>query len=383
MFLLIDTALAVVFLIDLIFRWRPMKLTSENLLGKRFNKRQYWWLLADVLAVIPFGLFPLPAAFRLLRLAKLVRVGQLMGQLRQRATQYPNLLRLVFFLFWMALITHWIACGWAAIRGLSPEIGKGDHYLRAVYWCVTTLATVGYGDITPSNNAQMVYAIGVMLVGVGLYGFVIGNVANILANIDPAKVRYREMVERFTVFMNYRNIPQELQRRILEYNAYLWEKRLGYDESATIAGLPPSLRTEVLLFLNGDIIERVPFFRGAGQELIRAIALEMRPVIFTPGDYIMRTGEPGNEMYFISRGTVEIRSADETQLYATLSAGDFFGEMALVFDQPRVASACAVTYCDLYLLEKETFNRILARFPDFAEHIKAVASKRKASGGAA
>lgn len=374
---LIESVLTAIFLVDLIFNLRESKTASSPANGRAPRQRKMGWLLVDLLAAIPFGILPIPAAFQLLRLVKVARVGQLIARWRGQVVLHLGFFRLGSFLFWLALLTHWIACAWLALRGITPDFSDATHYLRAVYWSVTTLATVGYGDITPTSNAQMVFAIGVMIIGAGVYGFAIANVANILANIDPAKVRYREMVERLTVFMNYRSIPPELQRRILDYNAYLWEKRLGYDESSTIAGLPPNLKTEVLLFLNGDIIERVPFFRGASQELIRAVALEMHPVVFTPGDYIMRAGEPGHEMYFVSRGAVEVVSADETKIYATLGPGDFFGEMALLFDQPRVAGARAVSYCDLYLLEKETFNRILARFPAFAAHIAEVVDKRK------
>lgn len=335
------------------------------------------WLISDLLAAIPFTFLPGPNALELFRLLKLARVGQVIRQWRQAVVHYASVLRIAASLFWLGLLTHWISCGWLALRGFAPEYDAATNYLRALYWAVTTLATVGYGDITPTNNPQMIYAIGTMLIGAAAYGFMIANVASILANIDPAKVRYREIVERLTAFMRYRNIPPLLQQRILDYNAYLWEKRLGYDESSAIAGLPPSLRAEVSLFLNREIIERVPMFRGANPDFIRAVALEMRPVIFTPGDYIVRAGETGREMFFISRGAIEILSPDERQVYATLTAGDFFGEMALLLDQPRVATARAVEYCDLYVLEKATFDHILSRFGDFGEHLRKVAVGRQ------
>ena len=341
-----------------------------------------WWLIVDLLAVVPFGLLRVPPVWELFRLAKLVRIAQMMSHWRHEATHYANVLRLVFFQFWLGLLAHWISCGWVALRGLAPEFDKATHYVRALYWCVTTMATVGYGDITPSTTPQMLYAIVVMILGAGVYGYVIANVATILSNIDPARVRYREMVERLSVFMRYRDIPNDLQKRILDYNAYLWEKRLGYDESAAIAGLPPTLRAEVSLYLNREIISKVPMFRGASEEFIRAVALEMRPVIFTPGDFIMRAGESGSEMYFISRGSVEIMAADGKTQLAKLTAGDFFGEMALLLNQPRMAGARAAEYCDLYVLEKATFKNILARFPDFASHIEEVASKRREQAGA-
>lgn len=387
--LVFEWALTIIFLIDLVLNVRGSAWFEGRTGGRPdggpphakttlvARDPEMWGLIADLLAAVPIWVLPVPAAFQLLRLLKLARVGGLMHHWRQHAVQNANILRLAFFLFWLMLLAHWISCGWLALRGLPPEFNKLTHYVRAIYWCVTTMATVGYGDITPTTNRQMLYAIVVMILGAGVYGYVIANVATILANIDPAKVRYREMVEKLTAFMRYRNIPGDLQQRILDYNAYLWEKRLGYDESAAIAGLPPSLRSEVSLFLNREIIEKVPLFKGATEDFVRAVAMEMRPMIFTPGDYIMRAGEPGSEMYFISRGVVEIVSADVKTVYATLSAGDFFGEMALLFNQRRTASARAADYCDLYMLEKQTFDTILTRFPDFAAHIHEVAGKRQ------
>lgn len=375
----LDWILTFIFFTDMLLqlRWSAWS-KAKPLAAKQRGSLPYGklWLTADILAVIPFWILPVPPLCQLFRLLKLASVAEFMTQWRHNAIQSANTLRLGFFLFWLGLIAHWIACGWLALRGLPPEFDKSTHYIRAIYWCITTLATVGYGDITPTTNPQMAYAIAVMILGAGVYGYTIANVSSILANIDPAKVRYREILEKLSAFMRYRNIPPHLQERILDYNAYLWEKRLGYDESAAIAGLPPSLRAEVSLFLNREIIERVPLFRGASEEFVRAVALEMRPVIFTPGDYIMRAGEPGSEMYFISRGTIEIVTADG-KVVATLTAGDFFGEMALLLNQPRAASARAVDYCDLYLLEKTTFSHILARFPDFSSHIEKVAGKRQ------
>jgi voltage-gated potassium channel len=183
-------------------------------------------------------------------------------------------------------------------------------------------------------------------------------------------------MERLAAFMRYRNIPPTLQRRLNDYYAYLWENRLGYDESTVLADLPDSLRIEVAIFLRRDFIERTPLFQGASHELVRDMALQLRPVVFTPGDFIFRAGQYGHNIYFISRGTVEIIAADGTTLMTTLTDGQFFGELALLFRQPRTASVRAVDYCDLYTLDKDTFDHVLANYPEFAAHIKEVAEGR-------
>jgi voltage-gated potassium channel len=87
----------------------------------------------------------------------------------------------------------------------------------------------------------------------------------------------------------------------------------------------------------------------------------LRPVVFTPGDFIFRAGQYGQNMYFISRGTVEIIAPDGTTVLTTLTDGQFFGELALLFSQPRSASVRAVDYCDLYTLDKDTFDHVLTR----------------------
>jgi len=339
--------------------------------------RRIWWLIVDLVAVIPFRVLPGGALFELLGLLKLARVAQFMRRWRHQAVQNAHILRLVFFVCWLLITAHWLACGWLAIGGIDMEADEFSKYLRALYWCITTLATVGYGDIVPKTNLQTVYAMVVMLLGVGIYGYVIGNVTNLVANIDLAKRHYLETMERLAAFMRYRNLPPRLQRRLRYYYAYLWENRLGYDESSVLADLPDSLRTEVALFLRRDFIEHAPLFKGASHELVREMALQLRPVVFTPGDFIIVVGQYGRNMYFISRGTVEIIAPDGKTVLDTLKEGQFFGEVALLFVQPRNASVRAVDYCDLYTLDKDTFDHVLARYPEFAAHIKMEAERRR------
>ena len=334
-----------------------------------------WWFIVDVMGAIPFRVLPGGALLELLRVIKLARVIQLMHRWRQHAFQNTALLMLVFFAFWLLLTAHWLACGWLALGGIQQAGDQFTLYLRSLYWCITTLATVGYGDIVPTTNPQTIYAMVVMLLGVGVYGYVIGNVANLLTNLDMAKRHYMESMERLGAFLRYRNIPLDLQRRLRDYYSYLWENRMGYDEAAVMADLPQGLRTEVALYLRRDFIERAPLFSNASHELVREIALQLRPVVYTPGDYVFRAGHYGRHMYFIGRGQVEIVAGDGHTV-ATLKDGDFFGELALLFSQPRNASVRAVDYCDLYSLDKDTFDHAISRYPDFARHIKEEAERR-------
>lgn len=365
------------FAADFWIRWRYLFSRSGRTEATATPRESRWWLLVDLPGVIPLALFGGPVGWLALRLTKLPRLNQMMRQWRRRDIHNASLLRLVFFVFWMLLIAHWIACGWASLRDRLPNDDAPMHYLRALYWTITTLATVGYGDITPDTAPQMMYAIMTMLFGVGLFGYGIGNVAHMLANIDQVQAHYHSSLDRLANFLRYRKIPTGLQRRIYDYYTFLWERHLGYDEAIILSELPEPLRIEIAVAMKREFIEKVPLFRGASPLLLREIAVELRAALFTPGDYIFRAGEIGRHMYFISRGTVEVIAEDGQTILSTLTDGDFFGEIALLFQRPRTASIRAIDFCDMYSFDKETFERVLAYFPDFAAFVREEAERRQ------
>lgn len=350
--------------------------------------REYFtgWFWVDLIAVIPtfYILARMPGSFSpllfLLQLNPLIKLIKSKKILRRVMTANinPAILRLFLLVFWILLAAHIISCGWIYIRENPQELAPVPRYVEAFYWTITTLTTIGYGDITPTGQTQILFVVIVEILGAGMYGLVIGNIANLIANIDVAKTQYKEKLDKMNAFMKYRNLPPDLQKKINNYYNYLWETRRGYDESTVLEDLSAPLKVSVSLFLNKDIIEKVPFFENAGDDLIKEVIMNLRPVVFTPGDYIVRAGELGFDMFFISRGSVDVVSADESTVYATLTEGQFFGEIALLLSTTRTATIKAKEYCDLYCLDKDTFDRILTRYPDFEETIQKLADKRKA-----
>lgn len=87
------------------------------------------------------------------------------------------------------------------------------------------------------------------------------------------------------------------------------------------------------------------------------------------GQPIFREGDAGTEMYIIESGTVEIMRAGRSEALATLDAGDFFGEMSILEDQPRFASAVAKTACRLLRIDRAAFGDVLAQNVEIAIRI--------------
>ncbi len=331
-------------------------------------------VVADVVAALPFFLIG-SAPMLLLRLAKLTRVVGAMRAVGRHRVGPVSRLRLVWFAYWLALTVHLVASGFLALGGIPTGPGDAERYVDAVYWGAETLTTVGYGDIVPRTSPQKLYAVGVMLMGVGLYAFLIGNIASLLSNLDPLRVAHLEQRERLDAFVRYRALPVALRRRIQAYHDYLWEQGLVADEDDVLATLPPSLRDDVALHLRRDLVEGVPLFQTASDAFRREIALRMHSFVALPGDVIVRAGQPGREMFVLARGRVEV-IGDGGRVLRELHDGDFFGEVALVHDVERTATVRAVTASDLYVLDRAMYRRVAEGYPEVAAALAEAARQR-------
>ncbi|MBX7154487.1 MAG: cyclic nucleotide-binding domain-containing protein [Bacteriodetes bacterium] len=359
-----------VFAADMFFSIRRRKVRGQRVMTQYVKM----WLVIDAISIIPVAVFLPHSPLQLIQLLKVIHITSFLQEYTRRKPRNAAFLRLGQFGYIILVAIHWIACAWMSIR---PENRADDitRYIKSLYWATTTVATVGYGDITPNTNNEMIFAIGVMLFGVVMYGYLIGNIASLLNNMDPARVHHQENLDRVHAFMRYRNIPHELEQKINEYFNYIWEKRLSYDESSVMAMLPAGLKTEVSLYLKREVIERVSMFRNASDEFIKDIAAHIHPSIVLPGEFVFKAGETARSMYFISRGVVQVISTDNETI-ATLSDGDFFGEMALLHKRKRNASVRASDFTDLYVLDVATFERIVEEHPDFKLQLEETAEQR-------
>jgi voltage-gated potassium channel len=184
-----------------------------------------------------------------------------------------------------------------------------------LWWAIATLTTTGYGDVVPHTLLGRLLA-GVVMVG-GILVFALW--AGILAT----------------------GYAEEMRRRAF-------------------------LRT-------WDLVAKVPFFHDVGASVIAEVTRLLRPREFPARAFIIRRGEPGDCMYFIVAGEVEVRLRPEPK---RLGAGNFFGEAALLTGAPRNATVVAATPCTLLSLDIVHFRELLARQPELARAIREEAARR-------
>ena len=133
-----------------------------------------------------------------------------------------------------------------------------------------------------------------------------------------------------------------------------------------------------------DALSRVDVFRALDAEKMDRLARRLRQVVFGPGEIILRQGDPGDSLYVVRGGkvAVQIGVLGASKEMATLTDGQFFGEMSLMTGESRAATVVAKTDVECYIVDKEAFQEILEEKPELAGIISDILSRRQVALGA-
>jgi CPA1 family monovalent cation:H+ antiporter len=128
----------------------------------------------------------------------------------------------------------------------------------------------------------------------------------------------------------------------------------------------------------GDLVARLDLFAGLESGQLESVRKLLRARFTMPKELIVRKGGPGDSMFFIASGAVEVVLSDSS---VPLRGGDVFGEMALLTGAPRQADVRALTYCRLLVLRKADFDRFMRENRDVRLKIHQIAQKRLSANG--
>jgi len=130
-------------------------------------------------------------------------------------------------------------------------------------------------------------------------------------------------------------------------------------------------------------LRRMSLLVGLSSKQLEDVSARLRPVKYRSGEVILIEGTPGDIMYLIEWGRVEVLSKTDGRgrVLAVLGEGDFFGEMALLTGNPRSATVRAVTDVDLLALHQSDFDELVLKYPTLAVTVGRVLSQRLNQAG--
>ena len=370
----------------------------------KMNSRKYLkgWFTIDVIATFPWDdilplffpiLLPYKSVLALTRLLRLIKIYRFLTILNRIPHLNPTIVRIIRLLISVTVYAHWIACIWLYISvfelhtatpkdtwAVRYEISEQDtfaQYVRSLYWVITTMTTVGYGDITPNNTIETIFTMVVMILGVSIYAYIIGNIASMIANLDAYNKRFQNQLLSLSNFMKVHRLPRELKERIHDYMQLLWSNRKQLVDNTATDFLPKCLRQELALHITREVVQKVPMFSDCGIGVMNSISMMLTSESYLAGDVILREGEIANEMYFIALGQVKVMDDTSGEVLATIGKGGFFGEVALIKDNTtRTRTIKAADRVECFILAKKDFEILLNCYPEFKDKIHQIVQER-------
>lgn len=358
---LAETVMDLLFCCDVVLNFRTgFVVPATDLVEYRpeMVRREYMrtWFLLDFVSSIPFGLLSLNAlsqisairalkSSRILKTLKILRIFKI-SKLLKGANLLKNLdpdtldliedflatgatrsiLRILRLVFIVGFVAHIMACFFIYFGKQSRLYGKDSWflherkeyrakqterghavmriYLAAYYYSITTMTTIGYGDVHPWSDTERILVIILEIFGTFVFAYVISNFTSIVTLEDGNEKARRERLDAVASYIAKMAIPGDLGRRV---RRYFRERRMAaMEEGSILMDLSPSLRAEVSNFLvsGGGLLNKVVLFRCCAAAYWPRVLPLLRPCPLMRGELVCKEGQDIIESFIILDGVL-------------------------------------------------------------------------------
>ncbi|KAK3210832.1 hypothetical protein Dsin_015538 [Dipteronia sinensis] len=388
---IIDNIVNGFFAVDIILTFFVAYLDKTSYLLVDSSKKIAWkyassWLVFDIISTIPSELAqkmsPKPlqsyGLFNMLRLWRLRRVSALFSRMEKDRNYNYFWVRCSKLVFVTLFAVHCAGCFYylLAARYHNPErtwIGAslGDNfldesiwirYVTSIYWSITTLTTVGYGDLHPVNTREMVFDIFFMLFNLGLTAYLIGNMTNLVVHGTSRTRKFRDTIQAASSFAHRNQLPLRLQDQMLAHLCLKFRTDSeGLQQQETLDSLPKAIRSSISHYLFYSLMDKVYLFRGVSNDLLFQLVSEMKPEYFPPKEDVILQNEAPTDFYILVTGAVELlvlKNGTE-QVVGEAKTGDLCGEIGVLCYRPQLFTVRTKRLSQLLRLNRTTFLNIV------------------------
>jgi len=136
--------------------------------------------------------------------------------------------------------------------------------------------------------------------------------------------------------------------------------------------------TTSLVLTPEELLYKVPFCKALSKSEFKQVASHMEAISLSARETVIKENTRGDSLFLLARGQVQVSREQNHQQLATLSAGDFFGEMALLHDAPRQATVTTLTPTTLYRLKRHDLEKVMTAHPGIRTALEQADQDRQA-----
>ena len=224
----------------------------------------------------------------------------------------------VFFTLFVSLsLIHFCSCifiylgrifhpGWLFLNGIEND-SFSYIYVAAIYYLMTTLTTVGYGDISVLTTHERFYQIILLLVGTCAYSWIITFISNYIKKMNEQYIDFENKVKILgEIRISYPLLKNDLYEKIIRYLKYNKAEN-KYNVDYILDSLPLSLKNNVIIDMYKPIIKNFQFFKSfQNSDFFVKIVTSLKPVLSVKDDILIQEGDVIEDIIFIKKGVLSL-----------------------------------------------------------------------------
>ncbi|XP_037136302.1 cyclic nucleotide-gated cation channel beta-3-like [Syngnathus acus] len=333
----------------------------------------------DIISVLPFDLlclyFEFSAIYRLNRFIRIESFFEFSDRLESVMAK-AYIWRVARTTGYLLFSLHINACAFyvaSVYQGLGTSTwvynGNGTAYIRCYYFAVRSLINIG-GLPEPTNTYEISFQMTNFFIGVFVFSSLIGQMRDVIGAATAGQTYFRASMDGCVSYMNTYTISKFVQNRVRTWYNYTWAAQGMLDESELLDKMPLVMRTAIAVDINLATFQKIALFQGCDQQMLVDMLLRLKSIVYLPGDFVVKKGDIGKEMYIIKSGAVQVVGGpDNSIVFVTLKAGCVFGEISLLQSAKdggnrRTANVKAYGFANLFVLEKKDLFDILVHYPE-------------------
>lgn len=287
------------------------------------------WFIVDLLGVFPFEFFyydykdinyhylPNYSFHRLIRIIRFTRIYDILAYFENSKTvnsivkipfvevlikklkMNAAIKRLINILLIIFCLSHIFACLWyysAHLVGINEntwvrkielaDLKKSEIYLVSIYYSLTVVTTVGFGDITSGTNVEKILTCLWMIIGVAFYSFVISNLSSIISSMDFNSILLEKKLDALNEFSTKLGIPDHIYMRIRKNYEENDNQYFIQDEYTILEDLPYNLRVEILFHIHHEQIQSTVYFLERSINLVVDIITKWKSLSYESEEFL-------------------------------------------------------------------------------------------------
>ena len=368
---------------------------------KIFKNYLKGWMIIDMSSSIPFGLIGavmgtnsgtdnlirmvrlrnIPKLFRLAKLVKMLTNFSMFEDLDYILSKYSKQIRFLKVMLIVFGCIHITAClfylaakvddfgpgTWVYIHKIQ-NFSTDEKYTTCLYWAITTLGTIGYGDLVPHSVSEKLLAMVWMIIGVYVVSYSVGSLTSFYTDLNLKDTMRHDRIIMAEDFSKKVGIPKQTLHRLKRTIKLADIQPTRFEQDKLFQGIGPELKVKIAENIYDHGISQITLLDGKEESVRSDIALRLEQVNGITGDTVWVQNEASECIYFIIEGRVKL-SYNGT-VFNTPQQGHYFGDIEIVNGTERLFNLVSLDNYRFLKMNMQLIQRIQEIYPLVWREIK-------------